>query len=220
MIGKQEKGRSFRGCLKYVLEKAGAERIGGNALGESVDELAIEFNAMRALNPDLGVAVYHAMLAVAAEERRNDGEWGAIVADYLKLMGFEHCQYLIVRHTDEAHDHVHVVASRIQIPAGVTVSDSQDYQRSEAAIRQLEQSYGLEPVQSSRGRLNRAPSTGEMRRFEKEQAQYEQGNRPTPPRPPVLLVLQALISQLSSDQPTMAELVDRLRNRVWRCASA
>ena len=57
MIGKQEKGRSFRGCLKYVLEKSGAQLLGGNVLGESVDELAIEFNASRRLNPKLGVAV-------------------------------------------------------------------------------------------------------------------------------------------------------------------
>ncbi len=211
MIGKQEKGRSFRGCLKYVLEKTGAERIGGNVLGTTVDYLAAEFNAIRSLNHDLGVAVHHAMLSVAAHERRTDTQWQAIGADYLNRMGFEHCQYLIVRHTDEEHDHVHIVASRIQIPSGKTVPDSFEYRRSEAAIRELEQIYGLEPVQSSRGQLNHAPSTGEVRRFEKEKAQYEQGLRDLPPRPPILMVLQALITRLCTDQPTMSELVERLR---------
>jgi hypothetical protein len=199
-----------------MLEKAGAERVGGNVLAETVDELAFEFNAIRSLNADLGVAVYHAMLAVAAHERRTNAEWNMIGSDYLNRMGFRQCQYLIVRHTDEPHDHIHIVASRIQIPDGETVSDSQDYQRSEAAIRELEQIYGLEPVQSSRGQLNRAPSTGEVRRFEKEQLLYDQGLRDLPPRPPILLVLQALISQLCADQPTISQLVERLRERGVR----
>jgi len=33
MIGKQTKGRGFRGALNYVLGKEGAEIVGGNMLG-------------------------------------------------------------------------------------------------------------------------------------------------------------------------------------------
>lgn len=214
MIGKQEKGRSFRGCLKYVLEKPGAQFIGGNMLGESVNGLAAEFNTVRQqLNPSLGVAVYHAMLAVPAHERRTNAQWGAIAADYLQQMGFGRCQYVVVRHTDEEHDHVHIVASRIQIPDGRTVSDSHDYRRSEDIIRSLERSYGLEPVPSSYEQLDRAATTGEVRKFEKQQAQYEQGVRTLPPEPPIRLVLQALISRLCADQPTMPELIEGMMNR-------
>lgn len=214
MIGKQEKGRSFRGCLKYVLEKPGAQFIGGNMLGESVNGLAAEFNTVRQqLNPSLGVAVYHAMLAVPAHERRTNAQWGAIAADYLQQMGFGRCQYVVVRHTDEEHDHVHIVANRIQIPDGRTVSDSHDYRRSEDIIRSLERSYGLEPVPSSYEQLDRAATTGEVRKFEKQQAQYEQGVRTLPPEPPIRLVLQALISRLCADQPTMPELIEGLMNR-------
>lgn len=214
MIGKQEKGRSFRGCLKYVLEKPGAQFIGGNMLGESVNELAAEFNTVRQqLNPGLGVAVYHAMLAVPAHERRTNAQWGAIAADYLQQMGFGKCQYVVVRHTDEEHDHIHIVANRIQIPDGRTMSDSHDYRRSEDIIRSLERHYGLEPVTASYAQRDRAATTGEVRKFEKQQAQFEQGVRTLPPEPPIRLVLQALISRLCADQPTMPELIDRLVNR-------
>jgi hypothetical protein len=212
VIGKQEKGRSFRGCLKYVLEKSGAQLLGGNVLGESVDELAIEFNASRRLNPKLGVAVYHSMLSVPAHERRTDEQWTAITTDYLKEMGFGKCQYIMVRHTDQEHDHIHIVASRIQIPDGKTVSDSRDYDRSEATIRELERLYNLTPVQSSHELLDHAPTTGEVRKFESQQAQYEQGTRALPPEPPIRLVLQTLISHLTQDQPTMPKLIQRLKD--------
>ncbi|BAU16051.1 relaxase/mobilization nuclease family protein (plasmid) [Leptolyngbya sp. NIES-3755] len=213
MIGKQEKGRSFRGCLKYVLEKQGAQFLGGNMLGETVEELAAEFEAICRLNPRLEVAVYHAMLAVSAEERRTDEQWRAIVASYMRGMGFDNSQYIIVRHTDEEHDHVHIVASRVAIPDGKAVSDSNDYRRSEDLIRKLERTYELQPVASSYEQLDRAPTTGEVRKFEKQYQQYAQGIRANPPDPPIRLVLQMMVGQLSQGELTMPGLIEQLQER-------
>ncbi|MBE9011833.1 relaxase/mobilization nuclease domain-containing protein [Pseudanabaenaceae cyanobacterium LEGE 13415] len=213
MIGKQEKGRSFRNCLRYVLEKEGAQFLGGNMLGESINELASEFEAICRLNPRLDVAVYHAMLSVSAEERRTDEQWRAIAASYMRGMEFDNSQYVIVRHTDEEHDHVHIVASRVAIPDGKAVSDSNDYRRSEDLIRDLERTYELQPVVSSYEQLDRAPTTGEVRKFEKQYQQYTQGIRANPPEPPIRLALQTIVSQLSQDELTMPELVEQLQER-------
>lgn len=213
MIVKQEKGRSFKGCIIYVTTKEGAHFLGGNMVGESVDELVAEFEAIRTLRPNLEVCCYHVMLSVTAEERRTDEQWRAIVAEYLKRMGFGNCQYILVRHTDEEHDHVHVVCSRIQIPDGAVVSDSQDYSRSEAVVRELEKMYALSPVVSSFEQIDRAPSTGEVRKFERQQLQFEQGLRSEPPDPPVRLTLQTLSTQLSKDQLTMPALIEHLQSR-------
>jgi hypothetical protein len=213
MIGKQEKGRSFRGCLKYVLEKPGAELIGGNMVGETVDELASEFNVARRLNPNLEVVVYHAMLAVSAEERQISSQWLEIAQKYLEGMGFSGCQFVAVRHTDEAHDHIHIVACRVRLPDAKTVSDSNDYRRSEDVIRELEQIYGLESVTPSYEQVERSPTTGEVRRFEKQQQQFDQDIRAVPPDPPLRMVLQALIVNLSQHQPSLPELIQQLQDR-------
>jgi hypothetical protein len=81
---------------------------------------------------------------------------------YLQVMGFNMNQYAVVRHTDRDHDHAHIVASRVRLD-GTTVSDSWDYHRSEAAIRQLEQEYGLRSLHSSQTKDSCSPKTGEQR---------------------------------------------------------
>jgi len=213
MIGKQVKGRDFGGCIRYVLEKENAERIGGNLLGETAQEMTTEFNAFRSLNVRLNVVVYHATLSVPAQERQTDGQWRAIAADYLQGMGFQDCQYLIARHNDQQHDHIHIIASRIRLPDGKSVSDSWDYRRSETLIRELEQEYNLSPTPSSRDRLERAPTTGEMRKFRREQQAFEQGDRPDYPTLSIRTTLQTLISQLSDSHPSLPKLIGQLQNQ-------
>ncbi|MEX0268987.1 relaxase/mobilization nuclease domain-containing protein [Leptolyngbyaceae cyanobacterium UHCC 1019] len=213
MIGKQVKGRDFGGCVRYVLEKENAERIGGNLLGETAQEMTAEFNAFRSLNVRLNVVVYHATLSVPAQEWQTDQQWRAIAADYLQGMGFQDCQYLIARHNDQQHDHIHIIASRIRLPDGKTVSDSWDYRRSETLIRELEQEYNLTSTPSSRDRLERAPTTGEMRKFRREQQAFEQGDRPTLPTDPTRTTLQTLISQLSNSHPSFTELITQLQSQ-------
>ncbi|MDX2241554.1 MAG: relaxase/mobilization nuclease domain-containing protein [Leptolyngbyaceae cyanobacterium bins.302] len=215
MIGKQVKGRDFGGCIRYVLEKENAEQIGGNLLGETAQEMTAEFNAFRSLNVRLNVVVYHATLSVPAQERQTDEQWRTIAADYLQGMGFQDCQYLIARHNDQQHDHIHIIASRIRLPDGKTVSDSWDYRRSETLIRELEQQHNLTPTPSSRDRLERAPTTGEMRKLRREQQAFEadQGDRPNLPTVPTRTTLQTLISQLSDHSPSLPYLIAQLQNQ-------
>ena len=69
MIANQVKGRGFGGTLAYVLGKDGAERIGGNMLGENAQELTAEFSESRKLKPNVSRAVYHTSLSLPAGER-------------------------------------------------------------------------------------------------------------------------------------------------------
>lgn len=200
MIGKQVKGRSFRGLLNYLHEKEQARLIGGNMAGMTPRVLAAEFRVARDLNPRLQKAVYHASLSLPKDERLDDDRWREIAADYLTGMGFEGSQYAVYRHSDREHDHIHIVASRIRIPDGSTVSDSWDYPRSEKVIRELEKQYQLTPTPSSRDRENRAPTTGEMRRL------WRTGE--------VGLRAQLLeqVEQATTGQPTLPELMNRLKD--------
>jgi len=207
MIGKQVKGTSFRGVLNYLHHKDGAEQIGGNMVGNDPRSLAAEFRVSRELNPRLNKAVYHASLSLPKQEYLDDLTWMAIslrerctnAQDYLTGMGFEHCQYVVYRHTDQDHDHVHLVASRIRLTDGKTVSDSWDYRRSEQVIRQLEQAYQLAAVRPSWEQEKRAPTTGERRLVERtgEPSLWEQ--------------LQSILDRVTQGHGTLPQVIDRLQ---------
>ena len=152
MIGKQIKGKGFLGVLNYVLDQAKGYRIGGNMDGQTPKELSKEFSESKKLNPDLAKPVYHVSLSLSPGEKLNDFEWSEVANRYMAEMGFEFSQFVAVRHTDKDHDHLHIVGSRIGLD-GMTVSDSQNYRRSEAVIRGIEKDYGLQRVcPKSRGR--------------------------------------------------------------------
>ncbi|MEG4202672.1 relaxase/mobilization nuclease domain-containing protein [Microcoleus sp. Pol7_A1] len=206
MIGKQIKGTGFRGCLNYVLGKKDAALIGGTMCGQTPEELAAEFAIARQLRPNLKVAVFHATLSVGSTEKledseENDQRWLAIAANYMKAMEFDNNQYAVVKHSDTEHDHIHIVASRICLDGGV-VDDSWDYYKSQETIRQLERSYNLETVTPSWETDKRAQTTGEHRQFKSK------GNKS------VRVQLQDLIDEVTQDNPSMPEFVERLQQQA------
>jgi len=203
MIGKQIKGTGFRGCLNYVLGKKDAALIGGTMCGQTPEELATEFAIARQLRPNLKVAVFHATLSVDRTEKledseENDQRWLAIAANYMKAMEFDNNQYAVVKHSDTEHDHIHIVASRICLDGSV-VDDSWDYYKSQETIRQLERNYNLEAVTPSWETDKRAQTTGEHRQLKSK------GNKS------VRVQLQDLIDEVTQDNPSMPEFVERLQ---------
>jgi hypothetical protein len=205
MIGKQIKGTGFRGCLNYVLGKKDAALIGGTMCGQTPEELAAEFAIARQLRPNLKVAVFHATLSVDSTEKledseENDQRWLAIAANYMKAMEFDNNQYAVVKHSDTEHDHIHIVASRICLDGGV-VDDSWDYYKSQETIRQLERNYNLETVTPSWETDKRAQTTGEHRQLKSK------GNKS------VRVQLQDLIDEVTQDNPSMPEFVERLQQQ-------
>ncbi len=149
MIGKIIKGKSFQGCLSYVMGKTGAAVIGMNMDGKDPYSLANEFSLSWQLRPKLSYKVCHVILSLSPEEHLNNDAWQRAIAQYLKDMGFTNNQYVAVKHTDrENHEHIHLVTSRVRMDGSV-VSDSWDWTRSQDIIRKLEQDFGLAAVPSS-----------------------------------------------------------------------
>nr|MDJ0727645.1 relaxase/mobilization nuclease domain-containing protein [Prochloraceae cyanobacterium] len=149
MIGKIVKGTYFRGVLDYLANKKQSKLIGGNMFGCDPKSLANEFALSRELNPRIKKIVNHVSLSLPIDETVNEKNWNKIAAEYIEKMGFKGSQYVIYRHGDRDHDHVHIVASRVRISDSSVVSDSWDYQRSQQIVRNLEQRYQLTPTQSS-----------------------------------------------------------------------
>ncbi len=197
MIAKQIKGKSFRGCVSYVLSKEGAEMIHTNMLGETVNELSREFGQTRKLKPNLKKCVYHASLSLPQGEGLNKQQWGEISQKYMKEMGFEGSQFMAVIHKDTEHQHIHIIASRIRLD-GTVVSDSNDYKRSEKIIRGFEVEYGLERVRPSRDVGISAPTRGELRKILKER------------NPSIRMRLQKIINDATTEKQSMTSFINKL----------
>ncbi len=202
MIGKQVKGKDFLGCLAYVLGKPGAQLIGGNMEGMTPQALAIEFEQVRQRSLRVQRPVYHCALSLSPGEHLPDEAWREIAGRYLKAMGFQRNQYVLARHTDtENHEHVHIVANRVQ-RSGQVVTDSWDFRRSEAVLRQLESEYILVTVTPS----------WESDRAQPTRREIEKGR--TTGKSSVRQHLQQLIDlTLSQDRSieTITDLSDRLK---------
>ena len=204
MIASHVKGSGFRGCLDYLLdEDKSAEIIGGNMAGESARALAAEFGIMRAMRPSLGKAVHHVSLSPApGDPKLTDDDWNNVADRYINKMGFGKSQYVMVRHHDTDHQHVHIVANRVDTD-GKTVSAQNDYRRSAKAIQDFEKEFGLQPsaltpLQARRKKKRKSPTRGE---FEMMAATEKPSNR---------VQLQALVDQAAHDQPTMSQFIRRV----------
>ena len=161
MIAKAVKGKGFRGALEYDLTKEKGRLIDTNMAGDGPRELAAEFGEIRKLRPNLGKAVLHVSLSAALGEKLTDAQWRDIASAYLVGMGLEKNQYLVTRHTDTEHEHIHILANRIRFDGSVT-SDSLDYKRQEVLMRKIELQYGLERVVPSLEAERRAATKGEI----------------------------------------------------------
>lgn len=161
MIAKAVKGKGFRGALEYDLTKEGGQVLDTNMAGENPRELAAEFGEIRKLRPNLGKAVLHVSLSAAPGEKLTDEQWREIGKRYMDGMGLEKNQFVITRHNDTEHEHIHILANRIRFDGSVT-SDSQDYKRQEAIMRELERDYGLQRVAPSIEAERKAPTKGEI----------------------------------------------------------
>ncbi|MEJ6487920.1 relaxase/mobilization nuclease domain-containing protein [Nostoc punctiforme UO1] len=211
MIGNQTKGRGFRGLLNYLESQKDAKLIGGNMGGNNSRALAREFKISRQLNLEADRVVYHASLSLPENERLDEPTWNELANRYLEEMGFDSNQYVVYRHSNTEHDHIHICASRIRLDNGKIVHDSWDYKRSETIIRQLERDYGLQQTQSSHEKLSRNPSIGQQKRLEREHKEYINGERLTPQERPIKQQLQELIDRATIDKLTMPQLVERLQ---------
>lgn len=151
MIAKLTKGKGFKGVLAYLLEGSKptpmprGKIVLTNMTGNTPITFAREFGQLRSLRAGLNKAVSHASISLSPEDRTlSDEDFSVIAKRFLDEMGYQDCPFVVVRHHDTEHQHIHIVASRITLK-GEVVSDAHDYRRAEVVMRQLEEDYGLHP---------------------------------------------------------------------------
>lgn len=164
MTADQVKGKGFRGALRYNLEKVEkdvAEILDSNFSAVTEKYIMKEVAMIKALRPNLQKYFYHTSLNFPPQENLSNDLMLAIAKDYLDRNGFTQHQFIIFRHRDADHPHLHILVNRIGFD-GKVLSDSQDFARSEKVIRQLEIKYNLTKVQSSNQSLERAMTKNEL----------------------------------------------------------
>ncbi|EBL7132402.1 relaxase/mobilization nuclease domain-containing protein [Salmonella enterica] len=146
---KIKRGKNFAGVVFYALRPASHHKtppsvIGGNMDGSNAGELIAEFNATKALRPDLAKPVWHNSLRLPKHEELTDAQWSEIADDYMSRMGFSETHLrCYVLHDDAAGQHIHIIASRIELSSGKLYLGKNENLISTRIIQDLEQDYQL-----------------------------------------------------------------------------
>jgi hypothetical protein len=163
MIGKTMIGRSFAGCVNYNIskvEKGFGEILECRGVRDfSRKEMIRDFNIRKSTNPKLSKCVWHT--ALSFQDKLTSNQMLSIARSWMKGMDLDETQYVILRHTDTNHHHVHIIANRINDDCK-TISDSHNWKKSEALCKELVQKYQLTPVSEERNenRIDRSKLKG------------------------------------------------------------
>ena len=145
MIGKIKKGKSFGGCIRYVMGKDDAKILesDGVLLGTN-KEMIDSFNCQCLLNPKIKQPLGHIALSFKPEDapRLTDEFMTKIALEYMELMGIKNTQFLLVRHRNTDNPHCHLIYNRINYD-GKVISSQNDFKRNEIATKKLKDKYGL-----------------------------------------------------------------------------
>ncbi|NIG52508.1 relaxase/mobilization nuclease domain-containing protein [Chitinophaga sp. Cy-1792] len=203
MTGDQVKGKGFRGALRYNLakvEKGVAEVLDTNFSSRQENTIMKEVAMIKALRPNLQKYFYHTSLNFPPNENLSNEQMRVIAKEYLSEMGFNQHQFMVFRHRDADHPHIHILVNRIGFD-GEVVTDSQDYARSEKVIRAIEKKYNLTPVVSSKQAVERALTKNEMEMMKRTDELS------------VKIKLQTIVNNAQKQSRSVAEFIQSLEVR-------
>ncbi len=140
MIAKIVQGRGFRGVVNYVLDKNNAQLLYAEGARAKDKDSIIQSK----MNPKIARPVAHVSLDFSAQDKAKltDYFMVGVAQEYLKKMGYENTQYIIARHHDTDHPHVHLVINRIDND-GKRITDQNEKLRSTKVCMELTKKYGL-----------------------------------------------------------------------------
>ncbi len=140
--------RSFRSCCRYVCQDQDRAQVlkAEGVRGHNYKLMAQDFEHQRILRPDKHQAVFHAVLSFYPGEKVADGKMVEIAEKYLERIGMENTQYVIAKHTDTDHLHMHVIANRVD-NNGHSIAEGWIGLRAKKVAQELTQEYELKAVQ-------------------------------------------------------------------------
>ena len=211
---KIKRGKQFAGVVLYSLKSGSHHKItpyviGGNMTGSSVAELISEFESSKQLRPDVAKPVWHNSLRLPKGEALSARQWAAFADDYMTWMGFTetHLRCYIL-HDDTDGQHIHIIASRINMAGGKLYLGKNENLISTRIISELERIHGLTettPATSSRPQAKRKPSRNELMMAERTAVPCPKSQ------------LQTLIDNVLTHRPDLLTFIDMLEQKGVTC---
>lgn len=183
---KIKRGKSFAGVVLYALKlgthhKIDPVVIGGNMLGDSAAELIAEFIASASLRTDVAKPVWHNSLRLPQGESLTVEQWVSFADDYMNRMGFSetHLRCYVI-HDDEAGQHIHIIASRVDLIGGKLYLGRNENLISTRLIQELEMTHGLTRTKGPSPSHSPSPSGKRKRLLRGEEQKEKREGQPTP----------------------------------------
>lgn len=206
---KIKRGKNFSGVVQYALKPGSHHKsdpivIGGNMLCDSAFELIAEFNGTKQLRPDVQKAVWHNSLRLPGSESLANDQWVTIADDYMKRMGFSDTHLrCYVLHDDSAGQHIHIIASRIDLNGGKLYLGRNENLISTRIISELEITHNLTVTKTAPSITPKQPKRKRISR--NEQMLSERTGVPCPKKS-----LQQIIDKSLADTPDLLTFTKRL----------
>ena len=151
MVARIITGKSIRGALRYneqKVQEGKAELLLAHRFLQEPETLRWQdklqrFERLTEKNPRVRTNCVHISLNFAMGENLPGQTLQAIATEYMARLGFAGQPYLVYRHTDAAHPHLHIVTTNLQPDGKPIPLHNLGRDRSEPARRALEQRYGL-----------------------------------------------------------------------------
>ena len=147
MIAQISTGEGFGGLVNYANDiiKKDTVIIASSGVNLSSNAtITASFKAQAKARPSVHKFVGHISLSFSPEDydKLDDGKIAKIAKEYMRRMGIKNTQYVIFRHHDQPHPHVHIVYNRVDNDGNGIKGDT-SFTKSAAITKALTREYGL-----------------------------------------------------------------------------
>lgn len=180
MVAKISIGKSIRGMLHYnenkVKDKEASLIMASGFAGEigqmNFNQKLQRFKHLTELKPSVKTNAMHISLNFDSSEKLNNAKLQEIAATYMDRIGFGDQPFLVYRHDDAAHLHVHIVTTNITAQAeridlhniGKLLSEparkaiEQEFNLVKAESKKFKQEPGIKPADIEKARYGHLPT--------------------------------------------------------------
>ena len=144
MIAKNIKGKSFKGCVNYVMNDTAELLEAEGVWADNTKDLIRSFAMQRSSRKEIKQPVGHIPISFSLEDkpRMTNNFMVQLAKEYMQEMGIKNTQYIIVRHHNTDNDHLHIVYNRIDNDLKL-ISVNHDYKRNIKTCKRLKDKYNL-----------------------------------------------------------------------------
>ena len=144
MIAKNIKGKSFKGCVNYVINDTAELLEAEGVWADSAKDMIRSFAIQRSGRKEIKQPVGHIPISFSPEDKgkMTNDLMLQLAKEYMQEMGIKNTQYIIVRHHNTDNAHLHIVYNRIDNNLKL-ISVNNDYKRNIKACKKLKDKYNL-----------------------------------------------------------------------------